>query len=447
MTTKRAIIVGGGLSGMTTAYRLRQAGFDVTVYEKCPQPEGRNKTVRIGDCIIDVSATLMPPSYDQVFALIKELGLDDQLEECRGESVTFRDGKAHAVKIDDPNISLLKSGLISWRAKLSLAKLQWTLLKYGKGFNFYNLGTSKGCDHETLQQYCKRNFPDEVYEYLLNPMHKFLYLHDGSFGAAIELFWWMAAMGSSAPKSFKYGTSTLVNKLAEGIDVRCNRAVQNVTHDGKRAFVTVDHQGSIEQDSADLCVITTQAPITSKIYTDGLTQAQRDFIASRRYDKVTVVSFCTSERPRRDVVTIQMPSSQNMDLGVIIFGHKIASTRAPADKGIVNTYFMHDWSLRHVDGKSDEEVMEAARKEIIGWVPEVAQLDGYYVQRWVHTSPIHELGACAKIDGFIQSLDPQSPVQIIGDYMVCPSMNVAVTTANRLAERIVATHGRQALAA
>jgi hypothetical protein len=59
------------------------------------------RAIIVGDCIIDVSATLMPPSYDQVFALIKELGLEDQLEECRGESVTFRDGKPYAVKIDD----------------------------------------------------------------------------------------------------------------------------------------------------------------------------------------------------------------------------------------------------------------------------------------------------------------------------------------------------------
>jgi protoporphyrinogen oxidase len=275
-----------------------------------------------------------------------------------------------------------------------------------------------------------------VYEYLLNPMHKFLYLHDGKYGAVVELIWWMHTMGTEPAKSFKYGTSTLVKKLAENIDVRSNHAVENVRHDGKRASVTVTHDGKAEQFDADVCVITTQAPITAKIYPSGMTPEQHEFIATRRYERVTVVSFCTTKRPELDVVTIQMPSSQNADLGVIIFAHKIASTRAPAGKGIINTYFQHDWALRHAH-LSDEEIMQAARKEIVKLVPEVADLDGYYVQRWEHVAPIHEMGACAKIDKFVKSLDPASPVQIIGDFVVCPSMNVAVTTANRAVERIV----------
>ena len=439
MSNKSAIIVGGGLSGMTTAYRLKQAGYQVTVLEKCPQPEGRNKSVRIGECIIDVSATLMGPTYDQVFALIDELGLSDQLEECHGNTATFRDGKMHLMSIDSPNMALVKTRLLSLRSKFSLLKLQWMLMKHQKEHNFYNLGSMKGVDNETLYEYCKRSFPDEVYEYLLNPMHKFLYLHDGKYGAVIELFWWMLTMGTTAAKSFKYGTSTLVKKLAENIDVRSNHAVQNVRHDGKRAFVTLEHDGKTEQLDADVCVITTQGPITAKIYPSGMTAAQHEFISTRRYERVTVVSFCTTVRPTLDVVTIQMPSSQYPDIGVIIFAHKIASTRAPAGKGIINVYFQHDWAMRHAD-KSDAEIMETARKEIIGLVPEIANLDGYYVQRWEHVAPIHEMGACAKIDQFIQSLDPTSPVQLIGDYMVCPSMNVAVTLANRAAARIIEAH-------
>jgi protoporphyrinogen/coproporphyrinogen III oxidase len=439
MSQKTAIVVGGGLGGMTTAYRLKQAGYQVTVFEKCPQPEGRNKSVRVGDCIIDVSATLMGPTYDQVFALVDELGLNDQLEECHGNTATIRDGKMHLMSIDSPNMALVKTGLLSLRSKFALLKLQWELMKHAKEHNFYNLGSVRGLDQETLYEYCQRNFPDEVYEYLLNPMHKFLYLHDGKYGAVVELFWWMQTMGTTAAKSFKYGTSTLVKKLAENIDVRSNHAVQNVRHDGRRACVSVEHDGRAEQFDADVCVITTQGPITAQIYPSGMSAEQHEFIATRRYERVTVVSFCTTKRPELDVVTIQMPSSQNPDLGVIIFAHKIASTRAPADKGIINTYFLHDWAMRHAD-KSDEEVMQAARKEIGDLVPEVANLDGYYVQRWEHVAPIHEMGACARIDKFIKSLDPTSPVQLIGDYMVCPSMNVAVTLGNRVSARIIEQH-------
>lgn len=432
-------IVGAGLAGTTLAYRLAQAGYPVTVYESGDRPGGRNKSVRVADCVIDTAATLMGPTYDQVFELITELGLEDHLEKCHGYTGTYRDGKFHRMSIDHPNLAVAMTGLIGIRSKLSLVKLARKAMRHSKDFNFHNLGTSRGCDDETLQDYCRRNFPDEVYEYVLNPTHKFLYLHDGSYGAVVEFFWWMHTMGSSAASSFKYGTNTLVDRLAESIDIRCGHTVEQVRRDGDGACLDVMHEGTTATIQADVCVVTTPAAITGPMCATALTDRQQRFMNTRRYERVTTVSFVTRRRPTQDVVVINMPSSQNYDLGCIIFGHKIASTRAPADRGIINTYWQHEWASRSAT-LSDQQIMEKARGEIEHLVPEVSDLHGYHVQRWLHTAPIQEIGACAEIKQFCESLDPRSPVQVIGDYMVGPCMNVAVTTANRMAASIIQHH-------
>ena len=38
---KRVAVIGGGLAGLSAAYRLQQAGFDTTVYEKNFEVGGR----------------------------------------------------------------------------------------------------------------------------------------------------------------------------------------------------------------------------------------------------------------------------------------------------------------------------------------------------------------------------------------------------------------------
>ena len=50
---RTAVIVGGGISGLCTAYWLKKAGFSVTVFEKESEPGGTMKTVRQDGWLIE----------------------------------------------------------------------------------------------------------------------------------------------------------------------------------------------------------------------------------------------------------------------------------------------------------------------------------------------------------------------------------------------------------
>jgi protoporphyrinogen/coproporphyrinogen III oxidase len=438
MTNKKtAIVVGAGMGGLTAAYRLQQAGYKVTVFEKLPYAAGRARTVKVGDCIIDAGATVVLSAYDQTLALIEELGLSNQLVEVGGNFAVPRDGKMHLVSLDNPVAGLLKTPLLGWYSKLSLIKLLPKLLSFRKHFNFYNLGAAAGTDDETLEQFCRRSFPAEVYEYFLNPMIKFLYIHSGHKGSLVELLWWMSATGTGATQSFKYGTNTLTDKLATLLDLRCNSEVVEVTRSGDGVAVVVQSSdGKRETISADYCLITTPAPVTAKIYRQGASTAAQDFMASREYEKVIVVSFCTSKRPILDALMVEVPDSFSTDLATIVFQHRVASTRAPADKGVVNAYFSHDWSSTYF-AASDEEILKAAQMVVKPLVAEVDELDGFHIQHWEYNAALSEVGACAKIRQFVENSDPASPIQLIGDYLAEASINVAVTTANRAVEQLI----------
>lgn len=439
MTVKNAIVVGSGLGGMTAAYRLHQAGYKVTVFENEPHPAGRNRSVKVADCIIDIGATVMASSYDKVFDLIDEIGLADQLEDIGGNSAILREGRMHMMSIDNPNLAMIKSSIIGLWSKISLSKLVIKHLLHARQFNFHNLGVSSGCDTETLEEYGARNFPKEVYEYILNPTLKFIYLHNGKDSALIEFLWWMSTMGSGKSKSFKYGNDQLVKKLSEYVDVKCDHQVISVDNAEKGVRVTVKNNGENRVVESDVCIISTPAPITAQIYHSGLTDEQYDFISSRKYTKTTLVSFVTEKRSDLDALMIMVPDSEHPHLMTILLGHNIASTRSPADRGVILAFFDEDWSNQHA-AKSDEDLMRLAQEDVVDIIPEVADIKGYHVHRWQNTAPLCEVGVCDKVRKFVDSMDPHSPVQIIGDYLAQSCMNVAVSTANRAVESIVQNH-------
>lgn len=81
MRSKKVLIIGAGIGGLSLANLLAKSGFEVSVYEKGPTPGGR-----IGQKLIDgfkfdtgPSWYLMPSVFEQYFSLLGE-SVDDWLE-------------------------------------------------------------------------------------------------------------------------------------------------------------------------------------------------------------------------------------------------------------------------------------------------------------------------------------------------------------------------------
>lgn len=442
MTSKTAAVVGAGLAGLTTAYRLQQAGFAVTVFEREAAPSGRIKSVYLNGCVIDTGATVFLPAYRETLALIDELGLGESLQPIRGKIALLGEGEQHLIDMDAPLKSLF-TRVISWRSKLSLLRLLFKFLAVRTSLNFVSLGTARGKDDETLLDYCRRSLPQEVYDTLLNPALKFLYLHNGESGSLMELLWWLHATGWGKPRSLRNGSSSLTDALASRLRVQTGAEVMQLSRHGAGVQLLVKHaEGMHSTHEADVCIVAVPGTVAAAICKDGLSENQRCFLQSRRYDPSIVVSFHTRHQPAADVLMFMLPDTLYPELATVIFGHHIGPERAPAGQGIINAYFIKDWSQQHATD-SDEVVMRAAQARISTLVPEVQDLLSWNVQRWSHTAAISEVGDCERIARYEAEIDPSSPIQLIGDYQAQASMNVAVATANRVAAQMARQHQNQ----
>src|SRR3954451_9296371 len=102
-TAPRIAVVGGGLAGLTAAYRLKQAGYAAQVYEAPDRTGGRCWTIRgafADGQIAEHGGELIDTGHTEMRQLVQELGLDtdDLLQgEVNGTEDFYRfDGQAYS---------------------------------------------------------------------------------------------------------------------------------------------------------------------------------------------------------------------------------------------------------------------------------------------------------------------------------------------------------------
>jgi len=118
------VIVGAGISGLSLAYRLQQRVPDlkITVLERRDRPGGTMWTERRDGFQVEIGPNGFLDNKSSTLDLCRDLGLGDRLlaasEAASRNRYLFLDGKLERL----PNSfgSFLRSGILSWRGKLSL---------------------------------------------------------------------------------------------------------------------------------------------------------------------------------------------------------------------------------------------------------------------------------------------------------------------------------------
>lgn len=133
--TKQIVVVGAGVAGLACAYeidrRAAAGGFDVrlTVLERAPQAGGKIATAGDGPFIVEGGPDCFIVEKPWALALIKELGLEDQLintSSGAGGTYIYTGKRLH--RLPDGLIMMIPTriapfittGLISWPGKLRM---------------------------------------------------------------------------------------------------------------------------------------------------------------------------------------------------------------------------------------------------------------------------------------------------------------------------------------
>jgi protoporphyrinogen/coproporphyrinogen III oxidase len=153
---KKVLILGAGISGLSTAFWLKQNGIDVKLFEKNSYTGGSIRTEKINDYIIEHGPNSALETTPLIDKLINELGISNKkiyANDNAKKRYILRNGKLHALPMSP--LSFLSTKLFSFSAKMRLFKEPFI--------------KSKSNPYETIAEFTERRLGTEFLDYAINP--------------------------------------------------------------------------------------------------------------------------------------------------------------------------------------------------------------------------------------------------------------------------------------
>jgi protoporphyrinogen/coproporphyrinogen III oxidase len=436
---RTAVVVGGGLSGLSAAFRLLQAGVTVTVLEKDAQPGGRSRTERHGGYVVDTGPDALTESYRNYLGLLSELGLGDRVVPSSPVIGLIKDG----VLLDiDPRRpwQLLRTTALSLPAKVRLSVGFLRLRKMMRGVDSYELAQSAALDNPdvTALDLAQGYFGDEVAEYLIDPVMR---LTTGSGSREVSGLNVLGALKSwSVPViNVRGGLDVLPAELARRVPAEYGATVTSVdeTDTGGVRVGYTDAGGRSKSLEADGCVIGAMYHEGAEIWPELKTYSPE--FADRLADvKLISISLGYRVRTRSQAYLVQVPTVELPEALLIFLQHNKAPDRAPDGHSLVTIY---------TDTIVTDEFLQRDDAELVSWAagiveslcPELAgHRDLEVVTRWPKGGYLATPGFWRRSAALLAALPPDGPVQVAGDLFGAGSMESAVRWGERAAARLLA---------
>lgn len=432
----RAAIVGAGLSGLTAAYRLRAAGWQVDVFEATDRPGGRVQTVRRDGYAIDTGASALGSTYHSYLALARELGIE--MRPTASYIGIRRAGATHLLDMDRMVRSGLATPLLSLGAKLRVPRLATdvAMAKARGRLDYADMRKAAPLDTESARAYARRALSAELDSYLCEPIVRTMLIADTDKVSKVELLSGIGNIFTAKILAAVGGQGRVPEALAGRLQVHLGTPVTEVRRAGNAVSVT--HSGVTSQ--YDACVVTCPLPEATAICIDdrGVLGPLADSLG---YTQCVSVAIGTSRPPDCPAFLLMFPSVEDPDIALIFLDHNKAPDRAPAGRGLLSCLWETGASERMID-VSDEQLIEHTLRTVFDVFPELRDtVEFTHVTRWRRALPFTRIGAYRDIGRLNAALDPASPVQYAADFMSAAGQNTAVEFGNRAARNLIGALG------
>ena len=449
---KKVLVIGGGISGLTTAYWLHKSGIDVTVLEKESRAGGSIRTVKDNGYLIECGPNSTLDLYKEADDLCESLGLS-------AEKIYGDEGAKNRYVVKDGRLRTLPMGPLQflttdlWTVK---GKLRLLCEPFVPKFD-------DSCE-ESIAEFVIRRTGQEFLNYAIDPFVTGVFAGDPyqlSFKScfpkmyALEKDHGGLAKGAlfgrkkkGEPKrkmrlfSFRDGLETLPEAIRKSLGDRfvggCNVLSVKKADGG---FEVIAGTGRGWVFTADTVVIATPAWVTAK-----LLQPMSDIISAHlmqiKYVPVVIVFTGfdkTHIKHNLDGFGFLVPRKEARARGYNILGSIWSSSifpgRAPDGKAAFTTMLggaRNSDILKH----SDRELLEMALRDL-RFVLEI-EAKPHYVQIVRHTMaiPQYTVGHQARIESVQEALKKIPELYLTGNYINGVSVGHCIAEATKLATRL-----------
>lgn len=447
-------IVGGGITGLTAAFRLRRTGVPVTVYEASNRTGGVIQTTRADGFLAESGPNTLLETSPAVGGLVRDLGLESKRiysDPAAKNRYVVRNGQPTVVP--DTAAGMLTSKLFSVGAKFRLVTEPFV---------------RRAAPHveESVAQFVLRRLGREFLDYAINPMiagvyagdparlsvtHAFPKLHAleqrygslilGQFLGARERARSEEVSKQSAPKlSFPDGLQTLTDTLHDGLkeSVRLRSSVKAIrqTQDHWELDVTCD--GCEKACQHDAVLLAGTAYKLAEIRLETSKNLSLAPLGEIYYAPVAslVLGFRREdvEHPL-DGFGVLVPEVEKLNILGVIFSSSLFPGRAPAGHVTVTCYVggLRAPALATRDTKSVVELALADLRTLLG-----VRGRPVFVHHSIYPKaiPQYEVGF-GRFRDLMNNLEENAPgLFLAGHYRDGISLSDSIVSGDKAAERL-----------
>ena len=371
-TTTPVAIIGGGISGLACAYRLRQLGVPAILFEASDSIGGLIASVEKDGFLFESG----PQSFqgtETLLQLIKELGIEQDLQKADPQAPRYvlRNGKLQKIPMSPQ--AMLGSSLLGVKSRWKIASEP---LRRTKPPN----------EEESVANFVRRKFGHEILEYLVAPFVSGVYAGDPehlSLRAAFpSLEEWERQYGSvvrgamkSRPEksvrkgppplcSFRHGMRTLTRSLSDklGDGVRAGARAISVGRVEQASSapiyqVRIARNGVEETIEARAVVFATPAYIASQLLA-SVSAPLAASLSSIAYAPVAVAAAGYFTRQTANPMNgfgFLVPRTENLHTLGTVWNSSLFPARAPEGRIVITSF---------VGGATDPEFCDKPEDEI-----------------------------------------------------------------------------------
>ena len=405
---RRVAVVGAGISGLATAYWLKNNDRDVTVFESAHRVGGTIVTEGSDGFLLDVGSNSARETKQALMNLIRQLGIEDRrayANEASNNRYVLKRGQLQALPMSPP--AFLKTRLFSTRAKFRLLKEPFVAPTDGSDISLADL--------------VRYRLGNEILDYAINPFVAGVYAGDpenlsapaafpklyaleqkyGSFikgaikGARERKKRGEVAKDRAKLFSFSNGMETLPRTLesALGENIRLNASISQVEKKEHQLDLHVAEEGNERVESFDQVVLSVPTDSLAGIL-KNVAPGLSERVGAVVYPPVAVVftGFKTEHVARElDGFGFLVPSLERRKILGSIWNSTIFPGRAPEGYVALTTFV---GGTRRPDDVAldDDRLLELVFDElntIIGLRGDPALVR---IKRWTRAIPQYTMG-------------------------------------------------------
>ncbi len=427
MSDPKVIVIGAGISGLSTAWWLAEQGISVEVWESKARIGGKIESTSNSGYLTESAAGLLVNFRNEIDQLIKRCNLTQSKRQRPGDLKRYvlHDNRLCCVPMTIGGMA--RSHLLSRRGKLRLL---------GEGLIFHH-----GEPGESVSQFIQRRFGREMLHTAIDPFVSGTLASDpdlaeaasvlprlkaleeqyGSItnGILVNKLWKRRRINKADTFSFTGGMSQLINAMADhpGIHIRKNISLQRVERNRNgwqlHAYTSM---GELNESCQQL-VITAPADVAGRLLAP-LDRNLGQLLSSIEYAPMAVLHMGLERRQVRhplDGTGFLVAKRAGVKLNGNLWMSSLFPQRAPAGKILLTSYL---GGARHPEllQLPDEQLIEQTQTELSRLLG--IEVDPDYIRLHRHSQglPLYHGHYQAKLAQINIRLHQYSGLHLCGNY-------------------------------